>query len=57
MLDDVLLEVGCIQCKSLNLKIWWKIHGNSCPTCNPEFRGSLGLDFPPLPLNWRDFLS
>lgn len=49
MNDDDQLGVGCILCKEISLKVWWKIHGNYCPRCNPEFRGDIGLNFPALP--------
>jgi len=39
MLDDALLEIGCIRCKILSTKGMWQIRGGYCPLCNPGYRG------------------
>lgn len=39
MLEDTLLEIGCICCKGLSIKGMWQIRSGLCPLCNPAHRG------------------
>jgi len=39
MLDDALLEIGCIRCKKLSIKGMWQVRSGYCPLCNPAYRG------------------
>lgn len=39
MLDDAMLEVGCIRCNCLSIKGMWQVRSGWCPLCNPAYRG------------------
>jgi hypothetical protein len=53
MNDDDMLKVGCVRCKKLSFKVWWRFINGLCPKCcNPRNRATIGLNFPTPTINW-----